>query len=187
MKSETEILTVRVPSGTKSRLAAAAVARKTKTAALVNALLLALLDDEVEGGAVVPASHQLQLRRAEFCIPEFLRDALRKRAAEEGFKPARWVSLLVQANLMEGGLLTDAELLGVREAGRHLAALDRSLIKTNMALRERRDSHESRDASDLAVKELIVSIRDSVEMLRSRIDGLVVMRSRAWGRNDTGP
>lgn len=186
MTAETEILTVRVPSGTKSRLAAAAVARNTKTAALVNALLLALLDDEPDVDLVVPVADQVQLRRAEFCIPEFLRDALRKRAAAEGFKPARWVSLLVQANLMEGGVLTDAELLAVREASRQLAALDRSLLKAVQSPRESGVVVEGSATSDPGMKDLITSLRSSVELLRSSIDKLVVVRTRAWGRNDAG-
>ncbi|MFN9475109.1 plasmid mobilization relaxosome protein MobC [Acidovorax sp.] len=180
-KEETEVLTVRVPAGTKQKLAAAAHARGTKPAPLVNAMLLALLnDDQAEAHRIEPIAGQMTMCRSEFWIPEFLRVALLRRAKEEGFKPARWVSLLVQANLMAGGVLTDDELFTVKESNRELAAIGRNINQIAKAINEEVAMGRSLSASGQVKMELIGKLQDRIECNRTAIDDLVIHRNQAW-------
>lgn len=180
-KEETEILTVRVPTGTKQKLAAAALARGTRTAPLVNAMLLALLDDDqAETPHIEPVAGQMTMCRSEFWIPEFLRVALLRRAKEEGFKPARWVSLLVQANLMAGGVLTDDELFSVKESNRELAAIGRNINQIAKAINEEVAMGRNLSASGQVKMDLLGKLQECIESNRSAIDDLVVNRNQAW-------
>ena len=182
---ETEVLTVRVPVGTKQKLAAAAQARGTKTAPLVNAMLIALLDDDqLDAAPIEPVAGQLAMCRSEFWIPEFLRVALLRRAKEEGFKPARWVSLLVQANLMAGGVLTDDELFNVKESNRELAAIGRNINQIAKAINEEVAMGRNLSASGQVKMELIEKLQERIESNRVAIDDLVIHRNQAWRVHD---
>lgn len=185
MKIDTEVMTIRVPIGTKAKLKEAAHRRGTKSATMVNALFLALLEDEVaEAFAQPPATEKPTMHRVHFWIPEFLRDLYARRAKEDGFKPATWVSYLVQQTLMRGVVITDAELAIVRESSRELAAVGRNLNQIARAINEEVAMGRNLSAAGQLRMQHLDALKEAIEVSRTRIDDLVAHRNRAWSPHD---
>jgi hypothetical protein len=60
-------------------------------------------------------------------MPAFLMRAAGQRAEAKGMSFSRWISALVQSNLMRYPVLTESELLAVEAAYRELAAIGRNI------------------------------------------------------------
>lgn len=67
------------------------------------------------------------LKRMTVRIPAFLEKPMDRRATQKGMKASRWVSALVQSNLMADPVSTDREVEVLRAVNRELAAVGRNV------------------------------------------------------------
>lgn len=88
--------------------------------------------------------------------------------------PSRWISSLVQVNLMQQPVLTDVELLKLEENIRELAALGRNLNQIAKALNAA--FHET----DRLKLEHLLRLRDAIQANRDTINELVRASRGAW-------
>ena len=177
-----EVLSARVPVGTKAALTLLAQRSKKKLPAFLNMLYEAVLESEsvkVEPTVVVPGPHKM--KRLEYLLPDFLEKPARQRAEQLDFKLAGWVSYMVQAAVMREPVLTNKELEAVREANRELAAVGRNLNQIARAINEELASGRKLTASGLLRQQSLQEVNASVAQLREKIDQLVISRNRAWG------
>ena len=177
-----EVLSARVPVGTKAALTVLAQRMEKKLPAFLNMLYEAVLESEsvrVEPAAVVPGSHKM--KRLEYLLPDFLEKPARQRAEQLDFKLAGWVSYMVQSAVMREPVLTNRELEAVREANRDLAAVGRNLNQIARAINEEVASGRKLTASGLLRLQKLQEVNDSVVELREKINQLVTARNRAWG------
>lgn len=177
-----EVLSARVPVGTKAALTLLAQRSKKKLPAFLNMLYEAVLESEsvkVEPTAVVPGPHKM--KRLEYLLPDFLEKPARQRAEQLDFKLAGWVSYMVQAAVMREPVLTNKELEAVRESNRELAAVGRNLNQIARAINEEVASGRKLTASGLLRLQSLQEVNASVAELREKIDQLVIARNRAWG------
>ena len=177
-----EVLSARVPVGTKAALTVLAQRMEKKLPVFLNMLYEAVLESEsvrVEPAAVVPGSHKM--KRLEYLLPDFLEKPARQRAEQLDFKLAGWVSYMVQSAVMREPVLTNRELEAVREANRELAAVGRNLNQIARAINEEVASGRKLTASGLLRLQKLQEVNDSVVELREKINQLVTARNRAWG------
>ena len=177
-----EVLSARVPVGTKAALTVLAQRMEKKLPAFLNMLYEAVMESEsvrVEPAAVVPGSHKM--KRLEYLLPDFLEKPARQRAEQLDFKLAGWVSYMVQSAVMREPVLTNRELEAVREANRELAAVGRNLNQIARAINEEVASGRKLTASGLLRLQKLQEVNDSVVELREKINQLVTARNRAWG------
>lgn len=180
--SKDEVLSVRVPLGTKAALTVLAERSKKKLPAFLNMLYEAVLESEsvrVEPSAVVPGPHKM--KRLEYLLPDFLEKPARQRAEQLDFKLAGWVSYMVQSAVMREPVLTNRDLEAVREANRELAAVGRNLNQIARAINEEVASGRKLTTSGLLRLQKLQEVNDSVGELREKIHQLVIARNRAWG------
>ena len=177
-----EVLSARVPVGTKAALTVLAQRSEKRLPAFLNMLYQAVLESEsvtVEPAAVVPGPHKM--KRLEYLLPDFLEKPARQRAEQLDFKLAGWVSYMVQAAVMREPVLTNKELEAVRESNRELAAVGRNLNQIARVINEEVASGRKLTASGLLRLQSLQEVNASVAELREKIDQLVVARNRAWG------
>lgn len=77
-----------------------------------------------------------EIARITVRLPAFLKRAVVQRAKAAGMSMGRWVSCLVQSNLMRAPVLTDTELAAVTASRRELAAVGRNINQIARALND---------------------------------------------------
>jgi hypothetical protein len=79
---------------------------------------------------------EVSLERKTVWMPAFLMKAASERAKGRGMSFSRWISALVQSNLMRRPVLTEVELLVIEASTRELAVLGRHINQLTRALNE---------------------------------------------------
>lgn len=108
-------------------------------------LLRQLVDVALDGGAVInhePATMVVAVegntskRRATVRLAGFLMEAAEGRAALRGMPVSTWIAALVQSNLMQSPVMTDAEIIELRAANRAMVAIGRNINQIARSLNE---------------------------------------------------
>jgi len=92
--------------------------------------------EEISATLIEPAPELAGLERTTIWMPAFLMNAVRERAAAKGTTFSRWISALVQSNLMRYPVLMEAELQAVEASTRELAAIGRNINQIARVLNE---------------------------------------------------
>ncbi len=183
----------RVPSDLAARFSAATKRRGTTPSAALKALMAAYLNDycmpppqSSEPSPEVDDSSKIRMRVS---LPAYLKTALDERALMDGFSVSAWTGYMIQSILTKFPVMTDEEIVLLRDANRQLAAVGRNInqiarIMNRAALMEiPEDPADPIRANDLRM-ELLDELKQSIINQRQAISKLVKVRHRAWGRNE---
>ncbi|ODT86089.1 MAG: hypothetical protein ABS69_00215 [Nitrosomonadales bacterium SCN 54-20] len=169
-------LTTRIQEETKTAFQQRASATGLSDSEFLRRLIIDALEEPEEGNPalIAPNSGQSELERIMLRLPRFLMEGVQDRAKRRGMAPSRWISSLVQVNLMQQPVLTDVELLKLEENIRELAALGRNLNQIAKALNAA--FHET----DRLKLEHLLRLRDAIQANRDTINELVRASRGAW-------
>lgn len=144
-----------------------------------NAYMLLLLDQADNGPTlstgVAADPEATAMERITVRLPAFLKRAVAGRARAAGMSMGRWVSCLVQSNLMRVPVLTDAELAAVIASRRELAAVGRNINQIARALNDA--PHEIERIRLEKLSELAAVVGKT----RASISALVRSSNGVWG------
>lgn len=143
-----------------------------------NAYMLLLLD-QMDNGSTPPTGVAADLEAAEIeritvRLPVFLKRAVAGRARAAGMSLGRWVSCLVQSNLMRVPVLTNVELAAVMASRRELAAVGRNINQIARALNDA--PHEI----DRIRLEKLAELATAVDETKASISALVRSSNGVW-------
>ena len=183
----------RVPSDLAARFSAATKRHGTTPSTALKALMAAYLNDycmpppqSSEPSPEVDDSSKIRMRVS---LPAYLKTALDERALMDGFSVSAWTGYMIQSILTKFPVMTDEEIVLLRDANRQLAAVGRNInqiarIMNRAALMEiPEDPADPIRANDLRM-ELLDELKQSIINQRQAISKLVKVRHRAWGRNE---
>lgn len=118
------------------------------------------------------------IERTTVRMPRFLMEAAKRRAKAKGMAPSRWISVLVQSHITRDPVMTNAELAGLHESSRELAAIGRNINQIAKALNEAFYETERVRLDTLA------ELGEAIKTNRAAIRALVRASLRAWGVGD---
>jgi hypothetical protein len=144
MSGPSPIVKTRLKGPVHARFLAEQEARGMSESELLRLALLQFFDAgpttptqvNLQRGRVAPHPEQAGLARKTVWMPAFLMTAAGKRADHKGMSFSRWISALVQSNLMGPPVLTEPELLAIEAAYRELAAVGRNINQIARTLDE---------------------------------------------------
>lgn len=123
---------------------------------------------------IAPNAEDAKADRMTVRMAAFLLKAVRKRAKAKNMSASRWVASLVQSNLMRDPVMSDAEIVALRESNRELAAIGRNL---NQIARALNDNFNETDRLKLQLLDVLLeSIKDN----RGTIRALVRTSLKVW-------
>ena len=169
------ILKVLVDPTIKTRFDRAARARGLSTAALLRMVAVAAIEqDEASPTVVEPDPKQSVTERMTIRMPRFLMNGAKEHAVSKGMTPSRWISALVQSNILRQPVMDDAELQGLRTSNRELAAIGRNINQIAKALNE--TFHET----ERVRLDRLAELSRAVEGNRMAIQSLVRASQNTW-------
>ncbi len=169
------VLKVLVEPTIKTRFDRAAKARGLSTAALLRIVAVAAIaQDDAAPHVVEPDPKESKTERMTIRMPRFLMNGAKARAASKGMTPSRWISALVQSNILKQPVMDDAELQGLRASNRELAAIGRNLNQIAKALNEA--FHET----ERVRLDRLAELSRAVEGNRMAIQSLVRASQNTW-------
>lgn len=121
---------------------------------------------------------QSELERITVRLPRFLMEEVKDRAKMKGMASSRWISSLVQSNLMRQPVLVEEQVLMLEASNRELAALGRNLNQIAKALNVA--FHET----DKLKLEHLSSLKEAINTNRETIKELVRASRGVWGKPD---
>lgn len=169
------VLKTLVETAIKARFKAAAKARKRTEAGLLRSLVLSVIDqDQGAEQAVKAEPGQSEKERMTVRLPRFLMSAIDSRAKAKSMKPSRWVSALVQSNLMKQPVMAEAELNALLTSNRELAAIGRNINQIAKQLNQAFYEAEKFHLDELG------RLGKQIEQNRAAILALVQASQGAW-------
>ncbi len=169
------LLKVLVEPTIKARFDRAAKARGLSSAALLRmAAVAAIEQDEAAPRVVEPNPKESKTERMTIRMPGFLMNGAKERAVSKGMTPSRWISALVQSNILKQPVMNDAELQVLRASNRELAAIGRNLNQIAKSLNE--SFHETERVRLDRLAELNHAIKGN----RLAIQSLVRASQNTW-------
>lgn len=128
-------LTTLVDSVTKTRFVAIAKARGLSESELLRSLALAGIGaDEDADRPIKPDAAKAELARITVRMPRFLMEATIERAKVKGMAVSRFITAIVQSNLMRQPVMTNVELSGLLASSRDLVAVGRNVNQIARAI-----------------------------------------------------
>jgi hypothetical protein len=169
------VIKASVTSEIKTRVQACAKGhRLSESEFLRRAVLAAIAEEGQPCHPIEPDAGRSDITRATVRLPRFLMDAATDRAAAKGLAPSRWISALVQSNLLRLPVVTHRELEVLGASNRELAAIGRNLNQIARAINE-----ASRETDRLR-KDMLEELRQAIAENRSAIRALTRASQNSW-------
>jgi len=164
----------------KAKFQRVAKAGKMKESELLRSMIQVVLDESEQPKTSEPEQQEeAEPQRIMLRLPAFLMTATKKAAKAKWMVPGRYVSALVQSNLMADPVMTEAEVLALQASNRELAAIGRNLNQIAKALNE--SFYETDRLKMETLKELTQAIKSNQQEIRA----LVRATKRGWGSEET--
>lgn len=167
-------LTTRIDSEIKAAFRKLAMKKGMKESELLRQLILSQLGETPLEKIAEPDSKKLDLERMTVRMPLFLLEAVEASAKIRGMVPSRWITALVQSNLMGQPVMTDAELLELKASNRELAAIGRNINQIARAI-----NNAFYETERLRLNKLS-EISQAISENREAIRALVKASQNAW-------
>lgn len=172
------VLKTLVDDDVKTAFRNKAKALRLSESEFLRVVVLAVVDkDNIDDQPVEPVATNVESDRMTIRMPRFLKEAIKKRAKPKGMVPSRWVTALVQSNLIGEPVMTDAELLVLRASNRELVAIGRNINQIAKSLN--RDFYETEQVRLDKLDELSRTIAAT----RNAVRALVKASQSAWESN----
>jgi predicted DNA binding CopG/RHH family protein len=126
---------------------------------------------------VEPVAEKLTSDRTTIRMPEFLLEKVRAEALSKGMAVSKWVSALIQSNLMRAPVFTEAELMALEQTSRELNAIGRNINQIARVL------NESYFRTESVRIDMLSNLSDTIAETRKAI-GVLVRASRNVWRTD---
>ena len=117
------------------------------------------------------------MARLTIRMPQFLLEAAGQRAEVKGMASSRWISALVQSNLMREPVMSDREIETLQASARQLASIGRNINQIARSLNE-----ALRGAEQIRLEKLM-ELSDAINANRDTIRALVRASGKAWATN----
>lgn len=166
-------LIARVDDDTKKRFKARAKRRGLKESEVMRSLVNRFLNKPTKFEKLLVGEPGKTIQK-DVGLPEFLWAEVERRAEAQGMASTRWIAALVQSNLMHDPVMTEQQLITIRERNRELAALGRNL---NQIARVLNDSIANIDRFSL---DLLLELRKSIDAGKQDIAALVDASYKNW-------
>jgi predicted DNA-binding protein len=121
-----------------------------------------------------PTESNIELDRLTIRLPKFLMEATKERAKLKGMVKSRWIKSLVQSNIMNQPVMTDNEVLALRESNRELASIGRNLNQIARAL------NESFYKTESVKTETLNKLSQDIKENREAITALTKASKESW-------
>ena len=175
MPGPSPVVQTRLKEPLHERFRAEAAARGLTESELLRMAVIRFLDGKpTEPGEVQAEADEAELKRKTVWMPAFLMKAAEERAAKKGMSFSRWVSSLVQSNLMRQPVLSDIEVSTVEASNRELAAIGRNINQIARALNEAYFQTERVRLDRLA------ELSAQISKTRESISSLIRASRNAW-------
>ena len=169
------VLRARVDPETKELFLALAAAEGVTESILLRQLVQGAIGRRQEVRApVAPDLEKLDMARLTIRMPQFLLEAAGQRAEVKGMASSRWISALVQSNLMREPVMSDREIETLQASARQLASIGRNINQIARSLNE-----AFRGAEQIRLEKLM-ELSDAINANRDTIRALVRASQKAW-------
>ena len=164
-------LTTRTEPDIKAAFSNRAKAQGLNESELLRRLVLAELEKsdaaEPVKPEVDPEGNQTNTERMTIRMPCFLMEATKKMAKGKGMAPSRWVTALVQSNIIRQPVMSDAEIIELRASNRALVALGRNINQIARAINANAYGEADRSRLDRLIElgEVITENREAIRAL----------------------
>lgn len=173
------VLKTLVEPETKARFRNMAKARGLSESEFLRAVVLAVTGEDNDTDlSIEPDAEKADTVRMTVRMPRFLMEATGAQAKIKGMAPSRYVTALVQSNLLRQPVMTDAELAGLLASNRELAAVGRNINKIARALNEA--FHET----ERVKIERLAELHDAIVKQGATVRALVRASQKSWLAND---
>jgi predicted DNA binding CopG/RHH family protein len=159
----------------KTRFQSLASAQGLSESELLRQVVLNSLGEN--GSTVAPVDpdpKKSDTKRMTIRLARFLTEAVKLRAKSKSMAPSRWISALVQSNILKQPVMGDIELQGLRTSNRELAAIGRNINQIAKALNETFHERERVRLDRLA------ELGRAIEGNRLAIQSLVRASQNTW-------
>ncbi len=159
----------------KTRFQSLASAQGLSESELLRQVVLNSLGEN--GSTVAPVDpdpKKSDTKRMTIRLARFLTEPVKLRAKSKSMAPSRWISALVQSNILKQPVMDDAELQVLRASNRELAAIGRNLNQIAKSLNEAFHKTERVRLDRLA------ELNHAIEANRLAIQSLVRASQNTW-------
>jgi Bacterial mobilisation protein (MobC) len=168
------VLQARISKEDGIKFKALAAANHLTSSTFLRQIILMVLGEKSNTTAIKADPEKRDLVKRTIYIPRFLLDAIEQRSKQQGMALSRWVASLIQSNLMSEPVVTDAELVRLRESIRELNYIGRNINQIAKALNE--NFHETDRVNLATLKTLEVTIDKNMDAIYEFIGA----KNRAW-------
>lgn len=168
------VLKTVVENETKYKFAAMARAKGLSESAFLRQLILLVLGETPNQATIKANPEKRDLVKRSIYIPRFLLDAIEQRSKQQGMALSRWIVSLIQSNLMSAPVVTDTELVRLRESIRELNYIGHNINQIAKALNE--NFHETDRVNLATLKTLEAAIEKNIDAIYV----FVGAKNRAW-------
>jgi len=173
---------LRLDNDTRTRFRQLAASHGIRESEMLRKIIIASLKQagERETAMQIPQNASTAIKRRSISLPEFMMDEARLRAAEVGMMAGRWMSALIQSNLLKYPVLPYEELCTLKETNRELAAIGRNLNQFVRLM------HTREDEFDRIRLEHITQVRELIHEVRTNLDALIRSSQNQWEASHDG-
>ncbi|MEQ1530375.1 MAG: plasmid mobilization relaxosome protein MobC [Methylococcales bacterium] len=168
------VLQARISKEDGIKFKALAAANHLTSSTFLRQIILMVLGDKLVVMPVKPQPDKCDLVKRSIYIPRFLLDAIEQRSKQQGMALSRWVASLIQSNLMSAPVVTDTELVRLRESIRELNYIGHNINQIAKALNE--NPHETDRVNLATLKTLDAAIEKNIDAIYVFIGA----KNRAW-------
>lgn len=172
------VLKTVVENETKYKFASMAKAKGLSESAFLRQIILLVLGEAPNQTAIKANPEKRDLVKWSIYIPRFLLEAIETRSKQQGMALSRWIVSLIQSNCMSAPVVTDAELVRLRESIRELNYIGRNINQIAKALNE---NFQETDRVNLAT---LKSLEATIDKNMDAIYEFIGAKNRAWAASN---
>lgn len=168
-----------VDDDTKARFLATARRLYLSESELLRAVVMVAIDQHQTGAPAIDAdAGKAKTDRVRLSLPHFLMEDLRQRAKSVGMSPRRWISALIQSNLLRKPVVNDVELAALLGSNRELAAIGRNINQIARSL------NQAPTERDRLTMDRLVQLRNAIIKQRAAVRELTRVSQENWKAGD---
>ena len=113
-------------------------------------------------------------------MPAFLLRDVKSAATRKGMAPSRWISALIQSNLMRNPVMNKAEISALQASARELVAIGRNINQIAYALNLAKSINAAAFEASWVPLQKLEALSDGIRQNREAIRELVRASQGAW-------
>lgn len=174
------ILKTVVEDKIKSKFISLAKSKGLSESAFLRQIVFMVTGEVQEDFTIKPVFDKRDLVKKSIYIPRFLLEGIEQKRKQQGMALSRWIVSLIQSNLMAVPVVTDAELIRLRESIRELNYIGNNINQIARALNENYRHADRVNLDALVNLETLKTLEAAIEKNVDAIYVFVGAKNRAW-------